>query len=358
MAERRGRRRRHLRRAALDRAVPGERARRPDGRRRQRLERRHGRVRARALSGGDGDRVGEPRPRRRLEHAGSEPTDSPLRAPAERRRLARRRRARRASSTFADSRPRAAVVGPRLSNPDGTLQRSVRGFPTLWRLATEYFFLRKLAPRSSALNAFYAGGFDHDEVREVEFVMGACMLRAPGGGRPRSGSPTRTSSSSARRPTGATASGRPGGRSCSSRAPSACTCAAPRTRAASTARTCAGTCASSRKHRGRRPAERARRLLRVARSCCAACSSAASAEARTATPRAWLGSGRRRAAARGQVSNIGLYAAARACDGARARAGLGARAGARGAHASRRRSPGRSRCSSARSPSRSCSGRL
>jgi len=77
---------------------------------------------------------------------------------------------------FADSRPRAAVVGPRLSNPDGTLQRSVRGFPTLWRLATEYFFLRKLAPRSAALNAFYAGGFEHDEVREVEFVMGACML--------------------------------------------------------------------------------------------------------------------------------------------------------------------------------------
>jgi N-acetylglucosaminyl-diphospho-decaprenol L-rhamnosyltransferase len=77
---------------------------------------------------------------------------------------------------FAETRPRAAVVGPRLLNPDGTLQRSVRGFPTVWRLATEYFFLRKLAPGSSALNAFYAGGFDHDEVREVEVVMGACML--------------------------------------------------------------------------------------------------------------------------------------------------------------------------------------
>src|SRR6188508_3481262 len=77
---------------------------------------------------------------------------------------------------FADGRPRAAVVGPRLLNPDGTLQRSVRGFPTVWRLATEYLFLRKLAPGSRALNAFYAGGFGHDEPRDVEVVMGACML--------------------------------------------------------------------------------------------------------------------------------------------------------------------------------------
>jgi GT2 family glycosyltransferase len=78
--------------------------------------------------------------------------------------------------TFADTRPRAAVVGPRLLNPDGTLQRSVRGYPTVWRLATEYLFLRKLAPGSSVLNAFYGGGFDHDETRDVEVVMGACML--------------------------------------------------------------------------------------------------------------------------------------------------------------------------------------
>jgi N-acetylglucosaminyl-diphospho-decaprenol L-rhamnosyltransferase len=79
-------------------------------------------------------------------------------------------------TAFAESRPDAAVVGPKLLNPDGSLQRSVRGFPTLWRLATEYFFLRKLAPRTRALNAFYGARFDHDEVREAEFLMGACLL--------------------------------------------------------------------------------------------------------------------------------------------------------------------------------------
>jgi GT2 family glycosyltransferase len=77
---------------------------------------------------------------------------------------------------FAEEHPEAAVIGPKLLNPDGSLQRSVRGFPSLWRLTTEYFFLRKLAPGSRALNAFYASRFPHDEVREAEFVMGACML--------------------------------------------------------------------------------------------------------------------------------------------------------------------------------------
>ncbi|MBA3843146.1 MAG: glycosyltransferase family 2 protein [Actinobacteria bacterium] len=77
---------------------------------------------------------------------------------------------------FADAHPEAAIVGPRLLNTDGTLQRSVRGEPTLWRLATEYLFIRKLAPRSSRLNPLYVGGFGHDEVREADWLFGPALL--------------------------------------------------------------------------------------------------------------------------------------------------------------------------------------
>jgi GT2 family glycosyltransferase len=77
---------------------------------------------------------------------------------------------------FADAHPEAAIVGPRLRNPDGPRPRSVRGFPTRWRLATEYLGLRKLAPRSRALNSLYAGWFDHGSVVEADWLSGACLL--------------------------------------------------------------------------------------------------------------------------------------------------------------------------------------
>lgn len=77
---------------------------------------------------------------------------------------------------FADDHPNAAVIGPKLQNPNGTLQRSVRGEPTLWRLSTEYFFIRKLAPRTNLLNPLYVGGFAHDAPREVDWLSGAALL--------------------------------------------------------------------------------------------------------------------------------------------------------------------------------------
>ena len=59
---------------------------------------------------------------------------------------------------YAEADDGVGAVGPRLRNPDGSPQGSIRGFPTVWRLVTQYLFLARLAPRSARLNAFYGGG--------------------------------------------------------------------------------------------------------------------------------------------------------------------------------------------------------
>ena len=79
-------------------------------------------------------------------------------------------------AAFADAHPDAALVGPRLRNLDGSLQRSVRGVPTRWRLASEYRFLRKVAPRSRLLNSFYGARCGHEDVLDAGVLMGGCLL--------------------------------------------------------------------------------------------------------------------------------------------------------------------------------------
>ena len=116
-------------------------------------------------------------------NAGMRVADGPLLLPAQLRRLGRRRRARPARRASPTRIPRPPSSGRGSCNTDGTLQRSVRGEPTLWRLATEYLFIRKLAPRSRLLNPLYAGGFDHDEVREVGLALRPGAARAARGGR-------------------------------------------------------------------------------------------------------------------------------------------------------------------------------
>jgi len=74
----------------------------------------------------------------------------------------------------AERHPEAAVVGPRLLNSDGTLQRSAWPFPRASRLLLEALGLHRPLRRLGLLEDL--GTWDHSEEREVDFLIGACLL--------------------------------------------------------------------------------------------------------------------------------------------------------------------------------------
>jgi len=73
-----------------------------------------------------------------------------------------------------DSDPRAAVAGPRLENPDGSLQPSILRLPTLSRVFFESSGLAHLT--GGRLRGHSATREDHSQPQSVECVKGAALL--------------------------------------------------------------------------------------------------------------------------------------------------------------------------------------
>jgi GT2 family glycosyltransferase len=72
--------------------------------------------------------------------------------------------------------PSTAVMGARLLNTDGTLQRWTGGaFPTLWNVACHYLFLSRALPRSLRPKPLYLE-YDARTDLDVDWVTGACMI--------------------------------------------------------------------------------------------------------------------------------------------------------------------------------------
>lgn len=77
---------------------------------------------------------------------------------------------------FAEAHPEAGVIGPRLLNPDGSLQYSCRRFPTIRAAMFRHTFLGRLFPHVASMREYLMADWDHATPREVDWVSGACML--------------------------------------------------------------------------------------------------------------------------------------------------------------------------------------
>lgn len=73
---------------------------------------------------------------------------------------------------FMEQRPKAGAVGPRVLNPDGSLQTSCYPSPTLFREFWRLFHLDRIKP----LALYEMEEWDCDLSRQVEVLQGACLL--------------------------------------------------------------------------------------------------------------------------------------------------------------------------------------
>ncbi len=74
-----------------------------------------------------------------------------------------------------DAHPRAGVCGPKLLNPDGTLQKSCRAFPSFGAGLFRSTFLGRLFPNNRWTRSYLMEDFSHDREASVDWLSGAAL---------------------------------------------------------------------------------------------------------------------------------------------------------------------------------------
>lgn len=77
---------------------------------------------------------------------------------------------------FMDNHPKVAVAGPKLVNPDGTIQFSAFTFPTFWLPIFRRTPLGYWPWARRQLNQYLMKNWDHQTNRAVDWLLGACLI--------------------------------------------------------------------------------------------------------------------------------------------------------------------------------------
>jgi GT2 family glycosyltransferase len=75
-----------------------------------------------------------------------------------------------------DQNPRVGIGGPKLLNPDGSIQMSCRTFQTPLTILFRGTFLGKLFPESRFVRKHLMTDWDHSDTRSVDWMLGACHI--------------------------------------------------------------------------------------------------------------------------------------------------------------------------------------
>ncbi len=77
---------------------------------------------------------------------------------------------------YMNANPQVGALGPKLLNPDGSIQPSCREFPSYQILLWEFSGLSRFFPHHRIFSRWRMGYFDHRHFAEVDQPMGACLL--------------------------------------------------------------------------------------------------------------------------------------------------------------------------------------
>lgn len=77
---------------------------------------------------------------------------------------------------FAETHPDSAVVGCRVVNPDGSLERTCFRYPSVLNVLLSVLYLNKLFPRNRFFGREFMTWWDRDSIRDVDVITGSCML--------------------------------------------------------------------------------------------------------------------------------------------------------------------------------------
>lgn len=72
--------------------------------------------------------------------------------------------------------PEIGMLGPRIADSRGNLQRSCMGFPTLWNTFCRALALDTLFPKSKLIGSYLMTFWSHDSIRDVDVINGCFWM--------------------------------------------------------------------------------------------------------------------------------------------------------------------------------------